>query len=95
MVYRIVQEALNNVIKHARCTQLSVNIEELKNKLLITVWDNGKGFNQNDAGLVEDKNNTFGLINMKQRADLLGAELEIKSEINIGTTIKLGIPLNG
>ncbi len=95
MVYRIVQEALNNVIKHARCTQLSVKIEELKNKLLITVWDNGKGFNQDDAGLVEDKNNTFGLINMKQRADLLGAELEIKSEINIGTTIKLGIPLNG
>ncbi len=93
MAFRIVQEALNNVIKHANCNEISVTIEELNSKLLITVLDNGKGFNQNGEGLSKDKLNTFGLVSMKQRAELIGAELEIKSEINTGTKIKLGIPL--
>jgi two-component system sensor histidine kinase UhpB len=95
MVFRIVQEAVNNILKHSSSDELSLRILENADELIITVRDNGKGFKINGNGLSAEKNNTFGLVNMKQRAELIGAELTITSVLNLGTTINLRIPLNG
>lgn len=82
--FRIVQEALNNVIKHAEAKRAEVKFEQSSTELFITITDDGKGFEQ-DA-LPEQLHN-FGLESMQQRAAELGGTLTIESEPQEGTTV--------
>lgn len=86
-IFRIVQEAINNSIKHSFATEVSVQIREdfLTKKIVIFISDNGNGFDVQKA----ESNDSFGLRGMKSRANTIHAELNIDSEINSGTTIKL------
>ncbi|MBC7524863.1 MAG: tetratricopeptide repeat protein [Flavobacterium sp.] len=86
-IYRIIQEAVNNSIKYANASQISVNAISAENQLNITVLDNGKGFDVDQAILGN------GLNNIKKRADELGATIKITSEIEKGTQINLIIPM--
>ncbi|MDI3547828.1 MAG: two-component system, NarL family, sensor histidine kinase DegS [Halanaerobiales bacterium] len=87
-IFRLVQEALNNIYKHAKATGGKVRIEFKNERINIMISDDGIGF---DSGEVEE--DKYGLISMKERCELLGGEIEIKSAPNKGTVIKIVLPL--
>ena len=84
-VYRIIQEAVNNAVKHAEATKIIVNFELIKNTLEVSIFDNGKGF---DKETIESGN---GLVSMKKRASEINATLSIEPKIT-GTKITLRLP---
>ena len=87
-VLRIVQEALNNVRRHADATLVRVNLDCTDGGIRATVGDNGKGFDT--AARPPDR---YGLRGMAERAELIGADLEIQSRPADGTKVVLDIPL--
>ncbi len=82
-LWRITQEALNNVNKHAEAEHIWVTWTHTKNKVLLSIRDDGKGFD-----LTNRKNESFGLIGMRERADTIHAQLKIMSHPGKGTTIE-------
>lgn len=88
-LYRIIQEIVNNTIKHANATKLFIQITQGNNEISLIAEDNGKGFDVNDL------NNTsnFGLMHMKSRIENLKGSLFIDSNINRGTIISVLLPL--
>ncbi|MDI3522594.1 MAG: two-component system, NarL family, sensor histidine kinase DegS [Bacillota bacterium] len=92
-VFRIIQEALNNVVKHAEATQAQVRIEFNPAFLAVRVVDNGKGFVP-DKGVAKPAGGEhLGLLGMRERAELIGAALRIKSTPGRGTRVELHLPL--
>lgn len=87
-LFRIIQEALNNVAKHSKATEVKIMVNQSAEKLTLEVSDNGVGFNENRKRNTE----SYGLIGMKERVFLLDGELIISSEENKGTTIKITMP---
>lgn len=85
ILYRIVQETINNIIKHADASQVSICIEEANGLLSIVVADNGKGF---DTAVVKGG---IGLTNMVNRARMIGASVDMKSELNAGTSVTITV----
>ena len=94
-LYRIVQEGLNNIVKHAAATEASVQLRRLANSLHLTIYDNGRGFVIADRGLrnADSKSSGFGLIGLSERALLLRGTLQIDSTPGAGTRITLTMPL--
>lgn len=88
-IFRMFQEILTNVIKHAKATLAIANIEYADKYLRVSVQDNGVGFIEEEV--IKNKNH-FGLMGMKERIELLEGELEIQSEIDKGTTVTFTIP---
>lgn len=93
-IFRIVQEAISNVNKHAQAQNVIVNLEFLDKNIKVYIYDDGKGFNVDDLKVRnQDINSGFGLVSMRERIELLSGELRINSEINKGTRINITIPL--
>jgi signal transduction histidine kinase len=88
VVYRVAQEALTNAIKYASADQIDVELEDSDGSVLLAVRDDGVGF---DVDAVEDK--SLGLLGMRERAELVGGKLSIRSEPGAGTSIELEVPL--
>ncbi|MGI6128484.1 MAG: sensor histidine kinase [bacterium] len=88
-IFRIIQEALNNIIKHAHATQIKVRIEFAPNLLAVQVIDNGCGFNLSPEGTWGVNGQHLGLIGMRERAELIGANLKIDSKPGSGTRVLL------
>ncbi len=88
--YRILQESLNNVYKHAGQKKATVEVWTENGRLLLTVEDRGKGF---DPDAIQT-NNTLGIIGMKERARLLGGTLTVVSSPGRGTKLSLSVPLH-
>lgn len=88
-VFRIFQEAITNVEKHAKASTLSIVMEFRQDALLATIVDDGVGFNTADNLGSE----SFGLLGMRERVNLLNGELTIKSEVAVGTKIILRMNL--
>lgn len=86
-VYRIVQEALNNAVKHSGCTEISLSITEFEDHLVLFIKDNGSGFK---LGEIKEFNG-LGLKNIEERTRLLNGKLFIEST-NEGTEIEIEIP---
>ena len=82
-LYRMVQEALNNVVKHAAADHIEVKIFEKDEEVHITIKDNGKGFVRTGA----DFKPGIGLSSMHQRAMMIGAKAYISSELGLGTIV--------
>ncbi len=87
-LYRIVQEALTNVAKHANATQVRVQMYINGDNLILKINDNGVGIKEN----FKPKADSFGLIGMQERAFLLDGEFSIASHFEIGTVVKVVIP---
>ncbi len=90
-VYRIVQEALNNVTKHSAASRVEVSLMETENELILSIEDNGNGFDP------DNRSNThadggFGLESMKERTELLHGRFELRSEPHEGTLIRCRWP---
>ncbi|MGL5112797.1 MAG: sensor histidine kinase, partial [Flavobacterium sp.] len=88
-LYFIVSELLNNILKHSKATAAKVYLTENKQQLIITVQDNGKGFDSQDKKSLEG----FGLNRIKARINNLKGKFFITSQANQGTTITLLIPI--
>ncbi len=89
-IFRLIQEIVNNVIKHAKATKVKVNVEYRDGHIKVVVQDDGVGFEKEE---VMKKKKNFGLIGMKERIQLLEGECEIDSKRNIGTTIHITVPI--
>ncbi|MDX1701817.1 MAG: sensor histidine kinase, partial [Melioribacteraceae bacterium] len=88
-IYRICQEALNNIIKHSECDEFHIDIKNYNNTLKLVISDDGKGFNVGDK--MRNGKTSLGLLNMKERAEAVGGNLSIDSIENMGTTIYLSV----
>ncbi|MGC4232506.1 MAG: sensor histidine kinase [Niabella sp.] len=84
ILFRIVQEALNNIIKHAAASIVNISLDDEADHLKILIEDNGKGFK-----LAGESTSGIGLMNMKNRAHTIGADLFIESTPGQGTSIKI------
>jgi two-component system sensor histidine kinase UhpB len=91
MIYRLAQEALNNVAKHARADRVDVVLERSPDHVSLIIEDNGIGF---DPFNVETTRRGFGLIGMRERAAVAGAEFQIESAPGRGTTVIVRTPVD-
>lgn len=91
---RVIQEACNNAVKHADASKLDVNLSYQNTCLMLTISDNGKGFDMNSIQNVSrDDNSGFGLSMMKERVYLLSGKISIESRPGNGCTIIVTIPI--
>jgi len=88
-LYRIAQEAITNIIRHAKATEASVILMCREHEIVLLVEDNGVGFDMKR----EESPRALGLMGMRERAALVGGELKIASEVGKGTTVRVRIPL--
>jgi signal transduction histidine kinase len=86
-LYRLVQEALTNVVKHANAGAVEVSVAEREDRVELTVHDDGDGFDPAGA------TNGFGLLGMRERALLFGGQLEVESAPGAGTTVRASLPV--
>ncbi len=91
--YRIVQESLGNIMKHAEATEVLVSIRKTDEVVLLSISDNGRGFTPADAPPLPNKGG-FGLIGLSERARLLGGQFKIQSFPGCGTHVTVEIPVN-
>lgn len=91
-IYRIIQESLNNVIKHSNASNAEVKVKHLEKRVRIEITDNGKGF---DPQSLPAEKRSFGLTGLRERAQLLGGELVIDSQIGSGTKISVTFQTGG
>jgi two-component system sensor histidine kinase UhpB len=89
-VYRIIQEAMNNCLKHADASKVNIVIEERNKNLFLEFSDNGVGFNR--SILINTKQ--FGLVGIQERVNSLGGEFELITKKDKGTILKFYIPIN-
>jgi signal transduction histidine kinase len=88
-IYRIAQELLNNIIKHANATEAHIQLNETEHLFTLTVEDNGKGFDINNL----QANKGAGLSNIESRVAYLNGKLDIKSDASYGTSVEVQVEL--
>jgi signal transduction histidine kinase len=88
-MYRLAQEALNNVAKHARASHVDIVFERIADQWSLIIEDDGIGFEPSSG---EAERRGFGLVGMRERAALVDAELQIESAPGHGTTVILRTP---
>jgi signal transduction histidine kinase len=87
-IYRIVQEALTNVARHAEASQVTVDLDTKRDEVRLSILDNGVGINgENPKGI------SLGIFGMQERSRMIGGELKIESSPDGGTAVRLRIPL--
>lgn len=92
IIFRIIQESLNNIIKHSSAPKANVTLDYCDKKLIIIISDNGRGFNH--SSLTDQSNKgKAGLKNMDSRSKMIRGKMEIESTPGNGTTLKFTIPL--
>jgi signal transduction histidine kinase len=84
---RIVQEFFQNSLKYAECKTLFISVSKSKDSLELMLKDDGKGFDVNKIS------QGIGLKNIKRRAEMIQASIELKSDLNVGTSLNLKLPL--
>jgi two-component system sensor histidine kinase DegS len=94
-IFRLVQESLSNVAKHAKATFVSVELALEKEQVKIHIVDNGIGFDVEKTQQIITKGNNFGLLGMRERVELLDGHMDIVSEKDSGAKITMVIPIGG
>lgn len=92
-IFRIVQEALNNITKHAQANDVFIHLEYKPNRVLVSVRDDGVGFDLDLIRLRRTRRPSLGLAGMQERAALLGGEVNIQSSPGQGTLVEAVLPL--
>lgn len=88
-IYAIVQEAVTNALKHAKADHIGVRLQETRDAIYVTVLDDGQGFDMDQVMSGYEKQVSLGMVNVRERADLIGGELSIESKLGLGTRITL------
>ena len=92
-VFRVAQEALNNVIRHAGATRVEVELRVEGDRLRLSIRDDGKGFDVAAARKRAARGGSQGMLSMQERVALAGGELAIESSPGRGTSVRVGLPL--
>ncbi len=92
ILFTAVRELLFNIIKHARAQKVFINIQDLGEKIMVTVRDNGIGFDTLLYGPIPGKKAGFGLFSIRERLEHLGERLEIVSRNGFGTSVSIEAP---
>ncbi len=92
VIFRVVQEALTNIAKHAHATKAAVVLEMKQNEVVVTVQDNGLGFDTAQALSRRGQSSSWGLLGIRERTLLLNGHYEIKSAPGQGTLIRIRVP---
>lgn len=92
-LYRIVQEALTNIVRHADARTAELELVQTADIMSLTIHDDGRGFSQEHAGSLRRKDGGFGLGSMHERASLLNGDFQIIALPGQGTTIRVHIPM--
>ena len=87
ILFRLLQEVINNIIKHASATEITITLDHIQDNRLLSITDNGRGFVVDEA-----KKNGMGLSNLLRRTKSLQGEIEIISAIGKGTTVSIKVP---
>ena len=94
-IFRIIQEACNNTLKHANASIIDIEIEYQERIIIVIIKDNGEGFKTDYIPVnTEEEQSSFGLSIMRERTSLLSGTLDIQSEQHKGTIITIKVPLN-
>ncbi len=89
-IFRIFQETLTNITRHAQATNVSVTLEKPEQSVVLTVKDNGRGIEESEIANIA----SLGILGMRERARLVGAELTITGEKGKGTTVSVSVPID-
>jgi len=92
VLYRVAQEALTNVVKHAAATEAKVSISKKDDNVLMIIRDDGRSFNVNRA-FNQQKNGRLGMLGMRERVEMVGGQFSVESIRGSGTTIHASIPI--
>jgi two-component system, NarL family, sensor histidine kinase UhpB len=87
--YRVVQECLTNIVRHAGATRAQVQVERDQRELAISISDNGKGFAQDG----EDREERYGLLGMRERVEGLGGRFELSNGPGRGASVRVSLPV--
>ncbi len=91
-LFRIIQEALTNVIKHGRAARVFITAEKTAKTITLTISDDGQGFDMSgDNSMVDFQH--WGLVNMRERTEALGGRFQIESDLGKGTRIRIEVPV--
>ena len=88
-LYRIAEEALNNVVRHTHSQHITLSLQKTETTLTLAISDDGGGFDVSETPLKDH----YGIAGMKERAGLMNASLQIESKLGMGTTVRLVVPL--
>lgn len=92
-VFRLIQEASNNIIMHANAETASITLDFRSDRLLVLIEDDGKGFNVQEIMSMRERGSGLGLLGMKERVEFLGGTIDIKSGPGTGTQLSISIPI--
>ena len=90
ILFRIIQEIINNILNHASASNIDVSIEKNNTHILIKITDNGKGF---DTGIIKQERQGIGLHNIYSRAKMINTDVDINSSIGSGTSVILKLTI--
>jgi signal transduction histidine kinase len=90
-VLRIAQEAVTNAVKHASAKHVKIHVRMDERRLLLRVNDDGRGFEP--SGAFASTGGRFGLLGMRERAERLGGQLDLSSELGRGTQVEVSVPI--
>jgi len=93
IVFAIVREALSNIKKHAKADNIWLTVTHKRMELLTTIQDDGQGFNVEEVEISYATRGSIGLLNLYERAEMLGGQISIESAPGQGTTVNLMVPL--
>ena len=91
-LYRIMQESLNNIVKHAHATNVNVLLEKKPQEVSLIIEDNGLGFDASRVNAAGSSSHGLGLLGMRERAMLIGGDVELESTPGSGTTVYVSVP---
>jgi two-component system sensor histidine kinase DegS len=87
-LFRLIQESVQNALKHANACGIHVRLEMTKNELIVLIKDNGVGFDT-----TQKKPESFGIIGMRERVELLEGNIAFESKIGKGTSVFIVVPI--
>jgi signal transduction histidine kinase len=91
-LYRIAQEALQNVMKHADATSITLHYGPTEDGVRLVIADDGSGLSRDWLEVAEDRHN-YGMVGMRERAELIGGRFTLTSHPGRGTTVEVVVPL--
>jgi signal transduction histidine kinase len=93
-MFYLIEEAINNARKYAGASMITVQAVPKDQMITLTITDNGKGFDPDSINKSYSNRGSFGMVNMRERADMLDGILTIDSQKGQGTTIRVRIPID-
>jgi signal transduction histidine kinase len=93
VIFRVCQESLNNIVKHAKANNVVLNLKLIDGNLDLTIKDDGEGFDMEELKAMGSKRSGIGLLGMRERVAAIGGRLFLDSTPGKGTTIQAKIPL--